>query len=302
VFLTDNGPQQPRWNAGLRGLKGSVYEGGIRVPFVARWPGRVEAGRATAVPGAHIDLVPTVLDAFGLDAGPSPALDGRSLWPLWSGAVEGMPERLFFTQWHRGDVPEKGRACAIVGDRWKLAQAAGVPEGPPFEPRWELFDLDADPAEATDVAAENPDVVDRLRAAYDVWFDDVSSAGYEPPRISVGSDAEDPVVLTRQDWRGREPGGPLGPTGGWEIEVARPGAYRVTVVRDPTPAPADVALTIGEAIASGEFLAGEVQATLGPVALPAGAARLEARIVEGEKESGARYVRVERIDAAGPTP
>src|SRR5262249_11783750 len=68
IFMPDHGPQQPRWNAGFRGLKGTVYEGGVRVPFYARWPGKFPAGKGSDVVAAHIDVLPTILAACGLAA------------------------------------------------------------------------------------------------------------------------------------------------------------------------------------------------------------------------------------------
>src|SRR6185436_15870526 len=79
VFLTDNGPQQARYNSGLRGLKGSVYEGGILVPFFVRWRGTLAPGRTIDIPAAHIDFTPTILDACGVRKPAEVAFDGRSL-------------------------------------------------------------------------------------------------------------------------------------------------------------------------------------------------------------------------------
>ncbi|MFX8895529.1 sulfatase-like hydrolase/transferase, partial [Acinetobacter baumannii] len=66
IYMTDNGPQQTRYNAGMRGLKGTVYEGGIRVPCFVRWPAVVKAGGQVDRLAAHIDIFPTVLDICGV--------------------------------------------------------------------------------------------------------------------------------------------------------------------------------------------------------------------------------------------
>ena len=121
VFLTDNGPAFPRYNAGLRGLKGTAYEGGIRVPCFVRWPGQFPAGLEVDRIAAHIDITPTLLDACEVSAAAEPKLDGRSLLPLLRGEpAAAWPERTLYFQWHRGDVPEPGRAFAARTQRFKL--------------------------------------------------------------------------------------------------------------------------------------------------------------------------------------
>ena len=233
VFMTDNGPTTRLYHAGLRAQKGSVYENGIRVPFVVRWPARLAPGAVDAV-GAHIDLAPTLLAAAGVSPPPGLAFDGLSLLPLWEGRAEAWPERNYVVQSHRGDAPSRYRAFAVVGPRYKLVQAQSfgqpAPPGAPFE----LYDLLEDPGETNDLAAQRPDVVERLTAAYDGWFDDVSATrGYHPVRFAIGSDRQPHVTLTRQDWRmvstpdgwGRDQ--PV--LGVWEVDSQSEGPYDVTV-------------------------------------------------------------------------
>ncbi len=81
IFMTDNGPQQPRYVAGMRGRKGTVYQGGIRVPFFMRWPARLKPGRIGRI-AAHIDVMPTLAEACGAKAPADRKIDGRSLMPL----------------------------------------------------------------------------------------------------------------------------------------------------------------------------------------------------------------------------
>jgi arylsulfatase/arylsulfatase A len=310
LFLTDNGPQQRRWNAGLRGLKGSVYEGGIRVPFAARWPGRLPAGRQVAVPSHVIDVVPTVLEACGIELSePELQLDGRSLWSLWTGQAETVPERYLFAQWHRGDVPVEGRGCAVIGSRWKLVQAAGTAENRPFEARWQLFDLSEDPAETQDRAVENPEEVERMREVYRRWFAGVTSRGFDPVRIWVGSETESPVVLTRQDRRGGRgiDGAEAGATetaagrlkSGWYLDVVRGGRYRLDVVWDDGSG--RVELEAGGVVREVEVTGTRDRATGGLVLLEAGPARLDAVARgAGGNQTAARYVRLERLEESAP--
>lgn len=113
IFMTDNGPQQKRYNAGLRGLKGTTYEGGIRVPFFVRWPGKIEAGTVVDRLAAHIDVTPTLLEATGTKT--VAKMDGRSLLPLVTDkkAKETWSDRTVFIQWHRGDEPRAFENSAV---------------------------------------------------------------------------------------------------------------------------------------------------------------------------------------------
>ena len=85
IFMSDNGPQEGRFNAGLRGRKGTVYEGGIRVPFFVRWPDGRLGPRKLDAACAHVDIVPTLAAACGLSPPADRAIDGMDLLPLWAG-------------------------------------------------------------------------------------------------------------------------------------------------------------------------------------------------------------------------
>ena len=233
IFMTDNGPTTRLYHAGLRAQKGSVYENGIRVPFAVRWPARL-APRTVDTVGAHIDLAPTLLAAAGISPPPDLAFDGLNLLPLWEGRAAGWPERTYVVQSHRGNAPEPYRAFAVIGPRYKLVQAQSFGSPAPPDAPLELYDLLEDPGETADLAARRRDLVERLSAAYDGWFEDVSaSRGYHPVRFAIGSDRQPHVTLTRQDWRmvstpdgwGRNQ--PV--LGHWEVESRSAGPYDVTV-------------------------------------------------------------------------
>jgi arylsulfatase A-like enzyme len=229
VFLTDNGPGGLRFNSGLRNRKGTVYDGGIRVPCYVRWPAKLKPGTAVDQPAAHIDLTPTLLEACGAKPAKPVTFDGRSLLPLLTGEKKALPDRTLFLQWHRGDAPEKCRAFTAIGPRYKLVQAAGVQPNAEWKPKYELFDLPTDEFEQTDLAAKLPDEVAKLKAEYEAWFADVTKQGFAPPRIAIGSDAEPVVRLTRQDWRGPKAGWAKDSVGHWEVSVATAGKYEVKV-------------------------------------------------------------------------
>jgi arylsulfatase A-like enzyme len=229
IFLTDNGPGGVRFNSGLRNRKGTVYDGGIRVPCYVRWPAKLKPGTAVDQPTAHVDLTPTLLDACGAKPAKPVSFDGRSLLPLLTGEKKALPDRTLFFQWHRGDVPEKFRAFAAVGPRYKLVQALGVQPTTEWLSKYELFDIPNDEFEQTDLAAKLPDEVAKLKTEYEAWFADVTKLGFAPPRIVVGGEKEPVVRLTRQDWRGPKAGWAKESVGHWEITVATAGKYEIKV-------------------------------------------------------------------------
>lgn len=200
-FTSDNGPcsgSNPvdRHMAGLHGLKGTAYDNGNRVPFFARWPAGFPSPEKITRLTAHIDVMPTILDACGVAVPSGAKLDGISFLPLLRNPSSDWPERTLFFQWDSGQVPRRGHAFAAVSDKWKLVQPCGMDkpgqkhirdryaelcrlqgrgersiEGPA---RHELYDIAADPGETKDLAGEHPDIVEKMKKQYDVWFDDVA--------------------------------------------------------------------------------------------------------------------------------
>jgi len=203
IFLNDNGPNTRRFVNGMRGKKAEVYEGGVRSPLWLRWPGVLVAGRESDIVSAHIDVLPTVLEACGIEA--PEGIDGRSLWPLLTEEGVKWPDRSIVIKAHRGDRPQRYHNFLIRNQRWKLLHASGFGrdrfEG---EPKFELYDMLNDPLETEDVAGKNPAVVKQLLERYDEWFDDVGSTrpdNYGPVRIWTAAPDGIPVTLTRNDWR-----------------------------------------------------------------------------------------------------
>ncbi|MFP4056042.1 MAG: arylsulfatase [Candidatus Brocadiia bacterium] len=285
IFLTDNGPNGQRYNCGLRGHKGSVYEGGIRTCFFVRWPARLKAGRKLDALAAHIDVAPTLLDACQVPKPPEVAFDGTSLLPLLLGRQAALPDRTIYVQWHRGDEPQPFRKAAARGPRYKLVHGN------------ELYDLKADPGEKHNIAADHPDLVERMRAGYQAWFQDVSATrGYAPPRIHLGTPHENPTILTRQDWRGPRAGWGRGSLGYWEVEVARPGTYAVRLRFHRLGSEATAHFRLGEVERRKAVAKGASETTFEQVELAAGEGRLEAWVSPGEKRLGVRYVDVRRLE------
>jgi arylsulfatase A-like enzyme len=290
IFLTDNGPGGVRWNAGLRNRKGTVYEGGIRVPCYLRWPAKFPGRRLNELPLAHIDITPTLLAACGVETRDS--FDGRN---FLSGDERDWPARTLFTQWHRGDEPEKYRAFAARGPQYKLVQANGVQPGAKWQPKYELFDIVADPFEEKDIAADKPEEVAKLKKEYEAWFADVTKKGFKPTRIIVGSEKENPVRLSRQDWRGPKAGWAADSVGHWEVTFARAGKYKVTIHSDKEFA--DYGGEVGSFLFWYAFSDGTVYSTTVDCELKAGDGKVELKVadLDGKNSRGPTYVEIEYV-------
>lgn len=298
LFLTDNGPWTWGYNAGLRDRKTSPYEGGIRSPLLAHWPGKLTPGVCSDRIAAHIDLLPTLLDVCGVPVPPGLKLDGRSLLPLWQRAAVPWPDRALFFQMHRGDVPVRYHNCSVRTQRWKLVHGTGFGSETFTGPlRFELFDLQADPWERQDLAAQHPDIVAGLQGRYDAWFDEVGSTrpdNYGPLRIPLGTPHENPVVLTRQDWRGVSPAQKRF-HGDWLVEVSPADRYEVTLRFKPLSQPAMARLELGACQWELPVAPGAETVRFPSVHLPAGPGRLEAFLLRAaDPPAGVTFVEVRR--------
>lgn len=169
LFTSDNGPWYLGSPGRLRGRKGTTYEGGQRVPFIARFPGRIPRGKTNHAVASVMDLLPTVAHLCDVPL-PDTTLDGIDIWPLLSGRRQSIDREalLFFDNFHV--------QCARLG-KWKLhvARYNSAPYQPPPTggrlnlplPKPELYDLLADPDESYDVAQENPEVVKEIQQRID---------------------------------------------------------------------------------------------------------------------------------------
>ncbi|NND99433.1 MAG: arylsulfatase [Pirellulaceae bacterium] len=229
IFMTDNGANGKRFNAGFRDHKASIYEGGIRVPFFIRWPNGFPGGRKLDAMAAHIDLLPTLLAAAGGELDSKRTTDGRSLLPLLTTRTKIDHSRTFFLQCHRGNLPVRYHHAAIIDQQYKLLLYPGTFGKWGFEPSItqptvELYDLLDDPGEKMNLVATKPGVVTQLRKRYDQWFDDVA-AKCHPGRIALGHPAETPQVLScYQDsqWQDNAPRG-------WLVTVDRDRTVDISV-------------------------------------------------------------------------
>ena len=266
VYLTDNGGTAgvPVFNAGMRGRKIDMYDGGHRVPCFVRWPaGNLrkpgDVGGLTTVQ----DVLPTLLDLCGVRKPETAAFDGVSLAKVLRGEGGPPAQRMVVVQFSRMNdpVPRKGDAC-VLWMRWRLVADR------------ELYDLAADPGQQANVIETHPDVAAKMRAHYEKWWAGVAPKVNDHEAIVVGSDAENPLVLSPADWedsfldQGAQVRAGLRRNGAWNVEVSRAGEYEVALRR--WPAEAGTAIRAGRPIikhADGQFPVG--------VALPVAAARLK---------------------------
>jgi len=311
IFMTDNGTSSGHrgaqgYNAGMRGNKGSEYDGGHRVPCFIRWPdagigGGVDVGRLTA----HIDILPTLIALCGLKRPAGVKFDGRSLVPLLTRGGENWPIRTVITDSQRIDYPNKWRKSAVMTDRWRLINGK------------ELYDTKTDAGQKHDVANRYPEVVRKLRKDYEQWWADTSKRFDEYCQIIVGSDKENPSKLTSHDWHVHGPWNQEQIRQGrkqnsfWAVEVAQDGEYEISLRRWPAEvdAPITAAIEGGKAIAAktarlkiADFdqtkpIAKGASAVNFRTRLKAGKTRLQSWLIDENGESrGAYYVYVKRLD------
>ena len=183
IFMTDNGGTAgaPIFNAGLRGAKVTPYLGGIRVPSFWRWPAAFRGGVDCDRLAAHVDVLPTLAEIARaqLSEKGSRQIEGRSLLPLLQNPNAEWPERTLIThvgRWESGKAAEsKYRNCSVRNSRFQLVSVIKPKEEAKEPPRWELFDLEMDPGQKTNVLARFPDAARELESAYDRWWTETQS-------------------------------------------------------------------------------------------------------------------------------
>ncbi len=286
IFLNDNGPNTRRFVGPLRGMKSEVHEGGIRTPFFMRWPERLRAGAASDRIAAHIDVMPTLLDAAGVAKPAGTTFDGRSFLPLLEGKPVDWPDRHLVLQTHRGDTPLPFHHAAIRNQRWKLLHPSGSGREtmPPNIP-YELYDMESDPGESENRADTHPEVVNQLQQAYAAWYKNVAttrSDNFAPPLILVGTPHEKETVLTSQDKRAVE--------NAWLLRFADSGTYDVELRwKDPSPA-ATVEVRIGGDARQLPIAARSTSARIESWKIPAGNAALSTTVLSGSKAAEPYHV------------
>lgn len=311
IFMTDNGTAAGirkglGFNAGMRGTKGSEYDGGHRVPCFIRWPGGgLEGGRDVDRLTAHIDLLPTLIGLCGLKKPKNLKFDGSSQVSLLENKSVSWPERTLLVHSQRIEYPQKWRKSAVMTERWRLVNGK------------ELYDIKADPGQKNNIADKHPKVVEELRQAYEEWWADLSKGFDEYCETIIGSDKENPVRLMSHDWhtprvpwhQGAIRSG-MQANGFWAVEVERDGMYEFALRRWPVEVdkPITAAIEGGKAINAttarlkiadvdvGKPVSADEHAATFRVKLKAGKTQLQTWFTDDKGTSrGAYYVYVKRI-------
>ena len=224
IYFSDNGPNSRRWNGGMKGIKGSVDEGGVRAPFFLRWPGRIKPGTTVREITGAIDLLPTLASLAGIPRLGSKPLDGKDISPLLFGAEREWPERMLFS--HQNGM------VSVRAQQYRL------------DDRGALFDMIADPGQTTDIAQRQPEVAAKLTRAISAWRAEVLPPTRDDRPYPVGF-AEFPTTpLPARDGlpHGRIQRSASAPNCSyfvnwtrpedsmtWDIEVNATGSYEVTI-------------------------------------------------------------------------
>ncbi len=285
------------YNAGMRGKKSSVYDGGHRVPFFMYWPkGGLSGGRDIETLAAHIDVLPTLADLCDIPVSDDYKPDGVSLKPLLIGSDQPWGRDHHVVQYHGGagakTLPSKPYEYTVVmTQRWRLVNSDG--QG--------LYEIQADPAQRKNVAEQHPEVVARLRAHYELFWEKVSPR-LTAVRIDVGNPAENPTVLCSQDWympTGNPPWN-FGTikrlpkvTGPWMLEVKKAGRYRITLRQYPKEANKTVVAVRAKVKIAGQAREQPVKpgskGVVFEIDLPAGSTELVTYLYDKTGKAGGAY-------------
>lgn len=283
------------FNAGLRGKKGSVYDGGHQVNFFWRWPAHLPAERKVSRLTAHIDILPTLVDICALNCDPALKFDGSSLAALLRGDDQDLPPRSIIIQLQPSQ-PRKWHQSVVLNESWRLVE--GV----------ELYDVSRDRAQEYDIAADHESVVAQLRRDYDAFWDEMQRSFAEVISIPIGTTQENPTCLSARDWQptaGRVPwkqswidDPAYDANGFWNIDVTRSGRYRIELRSHPREADRSIgasraALRIGDETWTTD-LAKDASHVVFEVALTAGPTSLRTSISSAgqRRVRGAYYVYV----------
>ncbi|MBN1806267.1 MAG: arylsulfatase [Sedimentisphaerales bacterium] len=297
IFMVDNGPNGRRYVAGFKGMKSYVYEGGIHSPFFFHWPAVVKPGTSSDRIAAHIDILPTILESCGLPRPDGLKLDGRSILPLLQGKKIAWHDRTIYIQTHRGDTPVLYHHFAARNQRWKLLHASGFGrESFEGRPKFELYDMTADPLEQNDLAVQRPEIVSAMRRQYEQWFADVGSTradNYTPPKIYIGTAHENPVVLTRQDWRHLK-GRPWAAdsNGYWQLYADKTGKYDINIDFPAVKTSGELMLEISGQKISRTVNEGQTSVKFEDISIAKGPARLMATLALGDTTKGPWHVNI----------
>lgn len=242
LFMTDNGTAGgvkyneageliSGFNAGMRGIKGTPYEGGHRVPFFLHWPdGGYLKAQSISTLSSYTDVLPTLMDLCNITYTSRIAFDGTSLRALLEGKGSAWPDRTLVSDVQRDEFLVKWKQSSVMTQQWRLVN------------RIELYDIQKDPEQKTNVAANNPQVVARLEAAYEKWWADVSQRADYYSRIFIGAPQEKITTLTSHDlhvekdypaWNQYMVRAGISVNGFWALENAGAATFEIELRRYP---------------------------------------------------------------------
>ena len=202
LFLTDNGGTAgvKHYNAGMRGGKTSVHEGGCRVPLFVRWPQHLPSSSIVKRLASHIDIYPTLLELCDVKPPAGPPVDGVSLVPLLQNPQADWSDRTLFT--HNPISQTNRYPGAVRTPQYRLVRTIPGPQGgSSAKPKdnnasaWKLFDMKKDPGEKNDIARQHPEIVRQLSEQYERWIDETSQIPLMRFPIPIGYSQENPVTL-----------------------------------------------------------------------------------------------------------
>ena len=238
IFTTDNGTARGitylkeenknlGYNAGLRGIKGSHYDGGHRVPFIISWPnGNILSKTSNNALVSHVDILPTLADLANIDYRPKNKLDGMSVATIIRGEKKS-DDRMLVVDTQRNQLPEKGRNSCVMAGSWRLIDGK------------ELYDTSNDHGQRNDLAATYPDKVAKMQAFYNQWWDEIEPE-FRYAEIPLGAESANPSLITIHDmhtadnlpWNQvqiRE--AKFEPEGYYSVNIKKEGRYRFRLYR-----------------------------------------------------------------------
>ena len=238
IFMSDNGGTGgvKVFNAGMRGRKGQVYDGGHRVPFFIRWPnGNLKHGTDVEDLSAHIDILPTLVDLCGLKEKSRVVFDGRSFKEQLLNPELSLPARTLFVETQRTFEPQKWVKTAGMTIQWRLVDNK------------ELYDIKNDPAQTKNIIDQHPEVVKQIRQEHKKYWERVSPGDRDLPYFIVGHPNDPETFLSSSDWylpsvpwNHAQVAKGSSQAGTWDITVAAKGIYRFEVHRWPREANAGI--------------------------------------------------------------
>jgi len=238
VFTTDNGTARGiatvkesgkvlGYNSGLRGTKGSHYDGGHKVPFFISWPnGTIQQKAKNNDLVAHVDLLPTLAELVDIPFTAKKALDGKSMVATLRGEKIDA-ERMLVVDTQRNQLPEKGRNPAVMQGEWRLVNGG------------ELYNTISDVGQKNDISSEHPERVENMQAFYDDWWKSIQT-DIRYAEIPIGNEAANPVLITVHDMHTADNlpwnqvqirKGEAHPNGYYSIKISEDGEYEFKLYR-----------------------------------------------------------------------